>query len=187
MSSRPPDWTRLSMTGEHRSRILSLLEGVARDLLSHFGRGCDGIDEAGGERIRWSDPVALIGFAGPHAAGSLAIATPLALLRATHPSSKDASEDDLLDWSREMANLFLGSFKLELVRRGVSIEMGLPTTVLGSALELRFSGGTGIGVRVRAAGDLGTLDVLLDMALSPSANFHDSPEPLEGGPGDVLF
>ena len=77
----------------------------------------------------WPDPVAFIGCKGEND-GSMAVGTSWSFLRKTDPSSSTC-EEDLLDWSRELANLLLGGLKTALLRRGIKTRMGLPVTVSG--------------------------------------------------------
>ena len=77
-------------------------------------------------------------------------------------------------------------FQLALLRRGVLIEIGLPSTVLGDALEVRASSGGGLAMTI----DLGTgttVQVLFDGALAPDLEWKEEPAPPIRGGADGLF
>jgi hypothetical protein len=100
-----------------------------------------GPDDAG---VSWYHPVAIIGFAGKNIAGTLCLATPWELLRSSNPSNEALVDGDLLDWSRELSNLLLGSIKLALLDRDLPVEMGIPTSVLSADFQLQVSAGSRI-------------------------------------------
>ncbi len=182
---RQPEWTRGTLTPAQRNALTPILSRSLSDLCAHLGREAAEIRSLESSRVRWTAPIALIGFAGPAMVGSLAVGTPFDLLRATHPIP-GPSEDDLLDWSREIANLLLGSFKLELMRRGVEIQMGLPTSAIAEAVELRCASGTGITINTEVTSGT-TIQLFTDAALAPDVDLACAPLPRQGGPGDVLF
>jgi hypothetical protein len=64
------------------------------------------------------------------------------LLRATHP--EQAPDDaQLVDWSRELANLVLGAVKARLLERGFLLQMGTPTSPRSAAEIAASAGGVG--------------------------------------------
>jgi CheY-specific phosphatase CheX len=83
--------------------------------------------------------VAVIGLAGMEMRGSLVVGTTPNLLVLTHPLTKDRSkldEDQLRDWSGELANQLIGRIKIRLLAHGITISLGTPTTMSGRELTL---------------------------------------------------
>lgn len=85
---------------------------------------------------RWADPVSILPFTGQKIAGSLLLAAPVRLMEATTPSGEQEL-GALIDWSRELANLLVGSLKWALLQQGVAIDLGVPASILGP--DLRFA------------------------------------------------
>jgi CheY-specific phosphatase CheX len=77
--------------------------------------------------LDWLDPIAVIGFGGDSVRGCVSFEVPWRVLQGSHPMRSTATVD-LVDWVGELANLTLGKLKTMLRRRGVRIQLGLPTT-----------------------------------------------------------
>lgn len=122
----------------------ALLSGSVREVFA--ASGLDVHQESGPDdgAISWYHPVAIIGFAGKSIAGTLCLATPWELLRRSNPSNDPLGDGDLLDWSRELSNLLLGSIKLSLLDRDLPVEMGIPTSVLSADFQLQVGAGSRI-------------------------------------------
>ena len=90
----------------------------------------------------WRDPIAFVGFGGDRVRGALTVGAPWDFLRTTDPGC-GTSHDDLLDWSRELANLLLVSIKAALLPRDVRMPLGLPVSNSGSAVRVHVSGSGG--------------------------------------------
>ncbi len=131
-------------------------------------------------------PAALLGFAGPQVAGTVSLFLDWLALQRTHP--KPAAEpSELLDWLRELSNLLVGKVKVDLSRRGVAINMGLPTSIVGQALGFDTSRPT----LQSHSFDLGASEgiVIFDAILDPDISWLDVVEsaPTEVEDADALF
>ncbi|HKQ69502.1 MAG TPA: chemotaxis protein CheX [Polyangiaceae bacterium] len=83
--------------------------------------------------------VAVIGFAGDAMRGSLVIGAARVAWKKTHPLAADRptlSEDDVRDWAGELANQLIGRLKIRLLRHGITIQLGTPTTMSGRDFKL---------------------------------------------------
>lgn len=95
--------------------------------------------------MAWRDPVAILPFTGSELAGSLLVTAPIELISALAPS-EDPDMDALHDWSRELANLLVGALKNTLLKQGIRIELGIPTSVIGEMVRVGVSKENAIGL-----------------------------------------
>ena len=134
--------------------------------------------------------VAVIGLAGAELRGSLVVGTTSNMLSLTYPVGKEKvalDDESLRDWAGELANHLIGRIKIKLRARGITIQLGTPTTVSGRELTLgaphnagclphRFEKGEDwVLVRLEAVAEP---NVKLTNAMSPGA---------EGDGGMVMF
>lgn len=130
-------------------------------------------------------PLALVGFAGEQVRGALVFNASNGMLAHSYPMKGVVlGDDELSDWSGELANLLLGRIKRELILRGVVIQLGTPTVVSGSFLKARDSARPLRRVLCRFEAEGFWAKVRLDLATSsgfrllpPSPTSNAAPEP----------
>ena len=127
---RHDDWTQLNDAVISATTTLLSLHGIAARYESE-SRGSDAV---------YAETLAIIGLGGQKLRGSVVLSIPSALLVHSHPTGQRAPEDQA-DWLAELANLLLGRIKVQLLERGIAIELGTPVTLSGTALRFhRFKG-----------------------------------------------
>lgn len=147
-----------------RAELSMLARQAVTGLLGELGRPIVHLEEVDPARELWPSPIAVIGFHGDRISGSLMVSAASQLLAATHPAPT-GEEDELADWSCELANLTLGALKARLCARGVSFAIGLPTSIGVGGLRVTTSCPRPIGHRF--AGGTWPLMIALDVAVSP--------------------
>jgi CheY-specific phosphatase CheX len=84
----------------------------------------------------------LLPFAGKKVSGRLAVSSSLLYLKSVHKrifgGDVPATIDDAEDIAAEMCNQTLGTLKVFLARRGITIESGLPMMIRGQQAEIRY-------------------------------------------------
>ena len=84
----------------------------------------------------------LLPFAGKKVSGRLAVSSSLLYLKSVHKrifgADVPATIDDAEDIAAEMCNQTLGTLKVFLARRGITIESGLPMMIRGQQAEIRY-------------------------------------------------
>jgi hypothetical protein len=134
---------------------------------------------------------AFIGFGGDQIRGALTMATALALLERTHPTSGGAplAECDAVDWCSELLNQLVGRFKNRLLRAGAAIELSVPQGIVADRLRLAQGSRGQLVVCAYTVDDfelLLCLDAHVDETLSFEARSADTTGDIMGD-GDVLF
>lgn len=84
----------------------------------------------------------IMGFGGVQMRGALLLSADVAALAGTHPvttSRAAVPEEELRDWSGELANQLLGRIKNQLLSYGLVIQLSTPTTISGLDLRLGVS------------------------------------------------
>lgn len=180
-----PEWTRTPLPDPEREALTLLFLESVRAFVTSLDQELTSVETRETRSMVGPHPVALIGFAGDRAAGVLALGTPWTFLRKTHPMGAAAAEDGLLDWSRELANLMLGGLKWAMLERGVRIDMGLPSTVLGEPVEVRSASSRGMTV-IASITDSDPIELWLDVAMAPGVELRQGVT-ATSGPGDQLF
>lgn len=168
-----------------RSALAALVRATGVELFHSLGLALrhDGTFDPRGPV--WADPVSFVGFGGSSMAGALIVSAPWPLMATTSPSAERRPEV-LADWSRELANLLLGGLKMSLVRRGLSVQIGLPTSVVSSDLRISTSARDPIGERFRL-GDQCLL-VALDCVVTSGWSLADElPGPWPSSGDALLF
>ena len=81
-------------------------------------------------------------FAGKKVSGRIAVSSSLLYLKAVHKrifgSEVPETIEDAEDIAAEMCNQTLGTLKVFLARRGITIESGLPMMIRGQQAEIRY-------------------------------------------------
>ncbi len=159
---------------------------AARSVLEENGfevGACRELSHAAASR---NGPAALLGFAGPQVAGTVSLFLDWAALQRSHPKP-GAEPPELLDWLRELSNLLVGKVKVTLSRRGVPINIGLPTSIVGEALGFDTSSATLKSHAFDLGGSEGV--VIFDAILDPAIAWLDLVEnaPTEAEDADALF
>lgn len=127
---RHDDWTQLN----------DAVIGATTNVLSSHGISAAYESTSCSSDAVYPDTLAIIGLGGQKLRGSVVLSIPSPLLAASHPTHGH-SDEELADWLAELANLLLGRLKVQLLERGISIELGTPVTLSGSALRFhRFRG-----------------------------------------------
>jgi hypothetical protein len=158
-----------------RSSVLELFDALQVPL-SHDG-------EFDASQAVWCDPVAMLGFAGERIAGTLVLSAPWPLMAITNPVG-DRGPEGLADWSRELSNMVLGGIKLALLARGVTVQIGLPTSLVSTDLRIQTASRRAIGHRFLHAP--WPLLVAFDSAAIPSLELHD-PAPAAADAASAFF
>lgn len=132
---------------------------------------------------QWRDPVSILGFVSDDMAGSVIVSAPWPLMGSLCPTRTDDTED-LVDWSRELSNLLAGAFKSALLPYGVTLQIGLPTSVVSLSMRIDLGSPEPIGHRY----GLGEQELLVvfDVRLSASCVF-DMAETLQPVTDLLLF
>jgi CheY-specific phosphatase CheX len=127
---RHDDWTQLN----------DVVISATTTLLSTHGISAEHDSGARANELVYADTLAIIGLGGQKLRGSVVLSVPAPLLASSHPTGGGTPEE-LADWLSELANLLLGRLKVQLLERGISIELGTPVTLSGTALRFhRFKG-----------------------------------------------
>lgn len=127
---RHDDWTQLNDAVIHSTTEVLASHGISADYES--GQGAS--------ETAWADTLAIIGLGGQKLRGSVVLSVPASLLARSHPT-RGSTPEDLADWLAELANLLLGRIKTQLLGRGISIQLGTPVTISGTALRFhKFKG-----------------------------------------------
>ena len=127
---RHDDWTQLNDVVISATTTLLATHGIAA-VYESGSRGSDTV---------YAETLAIIGLGGQKLRGSVVLSIPSPLLAGSHPTGQNTPEE-LADWLSELANLLLGRLKVQLLERGISIELGTPVTLSGTALKFhRFKG-----------------------------------------------
>lgn len=110
-------------------------------------------------------------------AGSVLVSAPWSLIAAICPTGTEDAEE-LVDWSRELANLLAGFFKSALLPYGLTLSIGLPTSVV--SLDMRIDLGSPQPIAHRYAIGEQALLVVFDVRLSERCVFdtHDGLQPV---------
>lgn len=126
---------------------------------------------------QWRDPVSILGFVSDELAGSVIVSAPWPLIGSMCPTGTDDTEA-LVDWSRELANLLAGGFKSTLLAYGVTLEIGLPTSVVSHSMRIDLVSSQPLGHRYEV-GDQELL-VAFDVRVSEDCvlRFDDGVQPV---------
>ena len=144
-------WSKKPIPSSTPGALYKILQRAAVKLFEAFDMGVTEKGSFEPARMQWTSPVAILPFTGTQLAGSLILTGPFELMSETTPSGQQ-DEADLIDWSRELANLLVGSLKTALLRHSVVIELGIPTSVLGADVRVAVPGNKAMGI-VFARGD----------------------------------
>ncbi len=120
----------------HRGAFLELLSASVVDLLDHYGIAVHGIEPSTQPReIRGHQVAGIIGFAGAHMGGTVAVRSPSSLVRECLPIAGAAAEVNVLgDWIAELANQLVGRTKNKCLRYGTSFRITPPTYAVANEL-----------------------------------------------------
>lgn len=172
-------------SGELRQELSDMLREAVSDLFESLGVSLRHEGQFDPSRAVWSDPVAVVGFAGEHMAGNLVLSAPWPMMAITNPVG-DRGPEALADWSRELSNMTLGGLKMALLARGVHVSIGLPASLVSTDLRIETSSRRAIGHRF-AHGPWALL-VALDGAMVPELSLrHVSQAEAPMAPGGALF
>lgn len=171
-------------TGCLRAQLSDLVRHVGTDLLRSLGLPALSEGPFDPSTAVWSDPVSFIGFGGPHIAGTLIVAAPWPLMARTIPIG-DHRPEALADWSRELCNMALGALKISLLRRGLQLQIGLPTSIVSTDLRIATTSRDPIGQRFACHGD--DLLLALDCAVASGLELGAPRDASVGGPGADAF
>lgn len=136
--------------------------------------------------------LAVMGFGGLQMRGSLLMSADASALTLLHPARAGGAapaEDELCDWSGELANQLLGRVKNRLLAHGLVIQQSTPTTLSG--LDLRLGASTRNALCLphlfRASGH--TFQVRFEAVAEPDVHFGEAAPGDEeiGGEGDTLL
>jgi CheY-specific phosphatase CheX len=133
---RPPDGeslTREPLDDGVRLELADMLSRCGKSLLETHGVDAERAETP--DVASHGAVLAFIGFFGDGLRGTLVVDACRALLARSYPACGHApDDDDLIDWSGELANLLLGRLKSELLGCGVAIRVGTPAVVSGEAM-----------------------------------------------------
>ena len=143
-TSRPSRWAN-GPSPENRTALTQVMRGAAERLFSSLDPcpSYTGTFPVG--ETRWRDPLSALPFTGREVAGTLLFAAPMEFLSRTTPTG-DQEVEDLLDWSREVANLLVGSLKTGLLKQGIVIELGIPTSFVGDNVRVALPNEAAVGL-----------------------------------------
>jgi len=172
------------MNPAERAVLREIVATSVSQVFAGFGLATCEVDDVDASSVSWYHPVAIIGFAGKGIAGTACLATPWALLKKTYPCDYD-SEGDLLDWSRELSNLLLGTLKTSLLARRISVEMGIPASVISADFRMQVSAGTPLLQLFRC--EAAPFPTLLSAELGEGIDLTSVPTEPDQAPDLLLF
>jgi CheY-specific phosphatase CheX len=119
-----------------RDALLGLLSCAAVELLDHYGVIVHGIERCTEPRdIRGHQVAGIIGFAGAHLGGTVAVRGPSSLVRGCLPIASAGLDVNVVgDWIAELANQLVGRTKNKCLRYGVSFQITPPTYAVANEL-----------------------------------------------------
>lgn len=168
-SSRSPrvDRRPSALAASNRAALVQVMRQAAERLFASMSLSASYAGSFSMNDMVWSDPVAILPFTGADVAGSLILTAPVELISALSPSGEQ-DLDALIDWSRELANLLVGSLKNTLLSQGIRIELGIPTSVIGEAVRVGAPRESALGLLFEHRGQLLThsLHLALDVYVS---------------------
>ena len=162
------------MNAAERAILREIMCGSVSQVFTGFGLEAVEIEDPDPACTSWYHPVAIVGFAGKSIAGTVCVATPWDFLRKTYPADAP-TEGDLLDWSRELSNLLLGALKASLLTRRITVEMGIPASVISADFRMQVSAGTPLLQLFRC--DATPFPTLLSAELAEGVDLSVAPEP----------
>lgn len=162
-------WSQNPVPPSTPKALQKILQRAASKLFETFDMGVVEVGTFEPADLQWTSPVAILPFTGAQLAGSLILTAPFELMGETTPSGEQDVED-LIDWSRELANLLVGSLKTALLRHNVVIELGVPTSVVGADVRVAVPGANAMGI-VFARGEH-LLHVALDAYFAENVVFN---------------
>jgi chemotaxis protein CheX len=125
------------MTPEDRSTISAFVVELCREM---FAPTVDGFQEIAAESAGATEEsrlAASVGLGGAELRGALILVAGNAFFRATYPLELGpASDADLADWARELANQLLGRIKNRFAGLGINFNISTPTVLSGEHLRL---------------------------------------------------
>jgi CheY-specific phosphatase CheX len=160
---------------ENHAALRALVVRVADKLFESISVPVRHSGDFDARNAEWSGVVALLGFAGKQMSGSLLVSAPADLAKSVVGSSVDDLAA-LRDWSCELSNLLVGSLKTALLPKGITIELGIPTAVVGH--ELRVQSPSQVQVALSFAGEEHQLSLVLDVVIAQGVEIP------EGGADD---
>lgn len=180
------------MTDAEAAELSEIVVKCARHVLP----GC-GIPISEGGQIVDEPPdakqlVAFMGFTGDVLRGTMAIVSPIELMRRAYPLDfKQGArwEYEVFDWAGEVANRLLGRIKVALAQRSVDIEASTPRVMLAEHLHVTRSTRGTVCSAAFPSGDA-TIRVWFDaIAAEGRAVFGPAPlnHPSSPPEGDVLL
>lgn len=125
--------------------------------------------------------VGVIGFTASKLRGNLALLIPSDVVRATQGAS------DVMDWTGELTNQFLGRLKNKLIVYGVALEVSTPLVVAGLSLRLQEPSGAQTR-RIDCSTPVGDVHALISVRVSEGFEFFTEPagEPVPSE-GEILL
>lgn len=124
---------------QEQAELTRILADCVRALFATYGVSAQ-LANSGPHDAPSNHPLALVGLAGEQMRGALVFNASNGILARSYPMKGVVlGDDELSDWSGELANLLLGRIKRELILRGVVIQLGTPIVVSGSFLQARDS------------------------------------------------
>jgi CheY-specific phosphatase CheX len=153
-----------------KALITGYLELSTAELLRDIGASFHVLHEPG----KWSpDITAIIGFAGPRMAGSLAFCTSHECLKnLARLGNTEMGED----WLGELSNQLLGRVKRRLAPHGAVFALSTPVVISGDRLKVSAGpqGGPAFGARLES--NLGRVEIWLDAEFRDGFSLSDQPK-----------
>ncbi len=182
--SRPNRWSN-GPTGQNRVALTQVARVAAERLFASLDMPATYNGTFAIQESRWADPLSILPFTGQKMAGSLLFTAPLEVISASSPSPEHDLEN-LIDWSRELANLLVGNLKTSLLRQGVGIELGIPTSVIGGDVRVALPGESAVGLSFQDGPH--SLRVVLDAYMDKEVVIREEDdEPLAAEESDASF
>ncbi len=170
------------MSEDVNARLNELMGKLGQDVMSELLEAYSVAVSPSDAAHPAEDPlVGVIGFTASKLRGNLALLIPSEVVRATQRAS------DVMDWTGELTNQFLGRLKNKLMVYGVALEVSTPLVVAGLSLRLQEPSGAQTR-RVDCSTPAGAVHALISVRVAEGFELFEKPA---GGPipaeGEILF
>jgi CheY-specific phosphatase CheX len=184
------DPARAALTRDQHEQLRLVVIEACIDMFTAFGFAVRVIDVDVPLRMHAHDVSAVIGFDGA-VRGTLMVSARSHLFRSTNPVAAGVvplSDDDVLDWTREMANQLLGRVKRRFCERGQDFQAGPSSTIAGREIARRFPARAGVvDLALTVGGDVAS--ICFEVTPPPGGQlFPDPVNPIPvSGEGEVFL
>ena len=184
------DPARAALALEQHEQLRLVVTEACVEMFTSFGFAVRVIDVDVPPRMQAHDISAVIGFEGT-VRGTLMVSARSHLFRSTNPVADGVvplSDDDALDWTREMANQLLGRVKRRFCELGQDFHAGTPSAIAGREIARKFPARAGVvDLALTVGGDV----ALICFEVTPPLGGRLFPDPADpipvSGEGEMFL